>query len=74
MNNNARITKQRQIYLSYIANNPGCNTAELDRACRTARNGHKWMYAAVKRMVRAGLVSKGPSASGLGTGLYVVSR
>jgi predicted transcriptional regulator len=42
--------------LAYIASHPGCCTAEVDRACRTARGGHKWMYEVVGRLIRRGLV------------------
>lgn len=68
---NARITKQRSIYLSWLSAHPGATTAELDRACRTARGGHCWMYASVKRMLRAGLVRAGAPSNGRGRGLYV---
>lgn len=57
----ARTTAVRLVVLSYIARNPGCSTADVDRACRTARGGHKWMYATVDRAARAGLVRSGRS-------------
>lgn len=43
---------------SYIGANPGCCIADVDRACRTARAGHRWMYASVGRLVKAGLVRR----------------
>lgn len=42
--------------LEYIKQHPGCCTAEVDRACRTARGGHKWMYETVGRLIARRLV------------------
>jgi len=42
--------------LGYIKLHPGCCTAEVDRACRTARGGHKWMYEVVGRLIARKLV------------------
>lgn len=61
-----------RIALDYIIANPGVNTAQVDRARRTARGGHSWMYATVSRLISAGLVKGGPSVSGRGVGLYAV--
>lgn len=46
-----------KIALEYIGSHPGCCTAEVDRAVRTARGGHKWMYATVGRLIKACLVT-----------------
>lgn len=43
--------------LSFIFSHPGVCTAEVDRACRTARNGHKWMYETVGRLIRRRMVT-----------------
>lgn len=42
--------------LEYIEGHPGCCIADVDRAVRTARGGHRWMYFTVKRLIRRGLV------------------
>ncbi len=59
--------------LAHIRRHPGVNTAELDRACRTARGGHAWMYRTVDRLIKRGLVRTGPARSGRGGGLYATS-
>jgi hypothetical protein len=68
------MTSNRLAVLAYLTAHPGASTADVDRACRTARGGHKWMYALVARMIRAGLVTRGParteSARGGAVGLY----
>lgn len=51
-----RIGPSMTIALSYIASHTGCCAADVDRACRTARGGHRWMYATVQRLARAGLI------------------
>lgn len=71
MKTSKRITKQRAIVLDFLSRNPGANAAEVDRACRTARGGHQWMYALVCRALRAGLIVRVPSRSGRGQGLAV---
>jgi predicted transcriptional regulator len=43
--------------LDYVYRHPGCCAAEVDRARRTARGGHRWMYATVGRLIKAGMVS-----------------
>lgn len=45
-----------RIALDYIRANPGVCAAQVDRACRTARGGHQWMYRVVHRLIDAGLV------------------
>lgn len=45
-----------RVAYSYIQKNPGCCAAEVDRAVRTARNGHRYMYATVGRLIKHGLV------------------
>jgi hypothetical protein len=71
-----RMTANRVSALAYLSAHPGASTADMDRACRTARGGHRWMYAVVDRMIRAGLVVRGParteSARGGAVGLYAV--
>jgi predicted transcriptional regulator len=58
-----RIGPAMSIALGYIKQNPGCCTAEVDRARRTARGGHKWMYATVGRLIKARLVRTERSGS-----------
>jgi hypothetical protein len=53
-----RIGPSMRVALAYIARNEGCCTAEVDRAVHTARNGHRWMYATVDRLVKAGLLCR----------------
>jgi predicted transcriptional regulator len=47
----------------YICRNPGCCTAEIDRACRTARGGHRWMYFTVERLIIRRLVRTAPNGT-----------
>jgi len=47
-----------RVALDYIKHHPGCSIAEVDRACRTARGGHQWMYLTVKRLVSGGFVKR----------------
>jgi hypothetical protein len=54
-----RYTAQRGYVLRWIERNPGSSTATIDRYCRTAKGGHKWMYALVGRLQAAGLVTIG---------------
>lgn len=72
MKNSNRLGPAMSIALAYIRENPGVNTLQVDRARRTARGGHCWMYATVHRLVRNGFVRYGKSASGRGVGLYAV--
>lgn len=51
--------------LAYIALRPGTTAAKVDRACRTARGGHKWMYATIQRLERAGLVTRTRTGRGI---------
>lgn len=73
--NKPRITKQRAAILAYLASNPGASTADIDRACRTARGGHHWMYATVSRMHSVKLITYGAarpeSARGGAVGVYL---
>lgn len=39
---------------AFIKANPGCCAADVDRARRTARGGHKWMYNTIERLVKRG--------------------
>jgi hypothetical protein len=50
------MTDGRRAVLSYVRANPGCSKADIDRACRTARKGHAWMYAMVDRMLGEGML------------------
>lgn len=44
-------------YAAYVAANPGCCVADVDRACRrNPRAGHKWVYDGVARLVREGVL------------------
>jgi len=60
------------MYLSYIAQNPGCSYADVDRAFSRRRNG---TIVSVRRLQKKGLVECGaprPSSFGKGAiGLYV---
>lgn len=69
-----RIGNSMRFALDFIALNPGVNMAEVDRACRTARGGHQWMYATCHRLLRANLVEYCPSASGRGNGLRATEK
>jgi hypothetical protein len=64
-----RIGPSMRVALDYIANNSQNNicTADVDRAVRTARAGHRFMYATVDRLIKAGLVrtEKGPGNKAL---------
>lgn len=53
-----RIGPSMKVALEYIQLHPGCCAAEVDRAVRTARGGHKWMYDTIKRLVRARLIMR----------------
>jgi hypothetical protein len=75
MTNTSRDQKQ---YLAYIAANPGCSTADVVRACRrNPEAGHRWIYDSIDRLLRRGLVTRGPcrpeSARGGAAGLFVPS-
>lgn len=75
---NKRISANQARYIAFVAANPGCSTADVDRACRwNSRAGHKWVYDGVNRLVRRGLVKRGParpeSARGGAVGLYVAA-
>lgn len=59
-----RIGPSMKVALAYIARNPGCCAADVDRAVRTARNGHKWMYATIIRLEDAGLIVRTPAKGG----------
>ena len=72
MKNTNRLGPAMSIALEYIRENPGVNTAQVDRARRTARGGHACMYATVGRLIQGGFVTTGPSKSGRGSGLYAV--
>jgi|HubBroStandDraft_6_1064221.scaffolds.fasta_scaffold407208_3 hypothetical protein len=61
MKTSKRIGPAGKIALAYIASHPGCCAAEVDRAVRTARKGHKWMYNTIARLVKNGYVHKLPS-------------
>lgn len=50
------MTALRRSVLTYVRLNAWCSIADIDRACRTARGGHAWVYAAVNRMLRAGML------------------
>lgn len=70
-----RIGPSMRIALEHIRENPGVHAAQVDRARRTARGGHSWMYATIGRLLRAGLVRRGPAThvKGCGAvGLYAV--
>ena len=46
-------------YADFIAANPGCSIADIDRACRVNRQaGHKWVYDGVNRLVARGVITK----------------
>lgn len=64
-----RLGRSQETALDYIMGNPGCCTAEVDRERRTARNGHKWMYATVGRLIRRRLV--GTVRNGARADLYI---
>ncbi len=68
-----RMTWQRRNVLSWIASHPGHTVAEIDRAVRTARGGHKWMYALVDRLLADGLVNRVPALSGRRTGIALTA-
>lgn len=42
--------------LRYIAEHPGCIAADVHRFRQPCRSGHRSTYAAIKRLVRLGLV------------------
>lgn len=42
--------------LTYIQSHPGCSIIDVDNGARTARGGHRWMYATVHRLISRGLV------------------
>lgn len=42
--------------LRFIASNPGTSILNVDSHVRTARGGHKHMYATVHRLLKRGLV------------------
>lgn len=70
----AHMSTQRISVLAYLASNPGACTAEIDRACRTARKGHAYMYALVGRMAKDGQVTFGAARTprGNSVGVYPV--
>lgn len=71
------MTSKTSRFLSVIASNPGISAAELHRRIGGdyAHGHHKFSYATVTRMVRNGLIVRGPanreSARGGASGLYV---
>lgn len=69
MANAKKIGPAMGVALGYIQKHPGCNTAEVDRAVRTAQGGHRWMYATVGRLTQAGLVVRCEAQCGRGVGL-----
>jgi hypothetical protein len=70
-----KMTSLRRAVLTHVTTHPGCSTADIDRACRTARGGHRWMYAAVNRMIARGMLRRGPvRAESRGVGIYVVTQ
>lgn len=70
-----RITQKTAHFLDVIRDNPGITTAELHRRAgrQYAHGSHKFTYDTVNRMLRNGLITRGPVAPGLrgSTGLYV---
>jgi predicted transcriptional regulator len=58
-----RIGPAMEIALSYIRRNPGCCAADVDRSCRTAKNGHRWMYETVKRLAKHDLIKRVPKGN-----------
>jgi len=72
----ARMSSNQTAYVRFVAANPGCSTADVDRACRwNPRAGHKWVYDGINRLLRRGLLRRGPvraeSNRGGAGGLYV---
>jgi len=65
---NVRLGQAGRSALWAIGQEPGICTAEVDRRARTARGGHKWMYATVERLMLNSLVEYCPAVA-LGRGL-----
>lgn len=53
-----RVGPSMRAALRYLQAHPGETAAQVDRAVRTARGGHRWMYATVQRCERAGLLTR----------------
>lgn len=65
-----RISAKQEYVLSYVANNIGCNAAEVTRALWGGR-GHAAEYLRINRLLDRGLLRYTESRSGRGNGLRV---
>jgi len=68
------MTKKTRHFLEFVRENPGLNALRIHRAIGHlyTRNGHQFTYATLKRMVKNGLATRGPSANGRGFGIHPV--
>jgi hypothetical protein len=62
-----------RVALAYIEAHPGCSILDVDRNVRTARGGHKWMYATVNRLISRGLVRTEKAQGRSGYALYATA-
>jgi hypothetical protein len=69
-----KVTPKQRAVLAFVVANPGVTRLAIDRSCRTAKGGHQWMYAMVKRMVKAGSLAYGPAVNKRGRGVYPAVR
>jgi hypothetical protein len=53
----ARMSIYQASYVEYVAANPGCCIADVDRACRmNPLAGHRWVYDGVARLRKRGIL------------------
>lgn len=66
------MTQKTASFLACIETNPGINTMTLHGSVGKlyAHGHHRYSYETIKRMLRNGLVKRGPSVNGRGVGLY----
>jgi hypothetical protein len=51
-----RIGRAGRTAIAHIRANPGTSILGVDKAVRTARGGHQWMYRTVHRLIKNGAV------------------
>ena len=60
-----RVSFAQLEYLQFVAKNPGCCIADVDRACRVdSTAGHFWIYASIRRLRKRGLLYSEPGPGG----------
>lgn len=67
----AKLSARQSTALAYVARNPGCSAADVTRYEWSGR-GHAATYARVSRLLRRGVIRRGPCVTSKhGVGLYV---